>query len=444
MKQLRFVGGHWAYDWVRPCLLLFLMTLLLLAACGGSEPAAEPEPEPETAVVDEPVPEDEPPAPTATPKPEPTLTASEHLERGVDLAESENFDEAIVELQAALEQEPDNTDALASLGGVYLTLERLEEAMVELDKALAIEADHPLALSNLCGTLALQGAENALNICEQALAENPEDADVYNSLGILYGQAGQFEPAVAAFLEAIDLEPEHNWAHNNLGRTYINMNQFEQSIPALSEAIRIDPDNAKAHYNLGLAYANLERYEDAIPAYQEALQQDPNLVYTYIDLAVVYTWMEQPEEAIANFEAFLEMVPDADNREAIEAEIARLSDLAAMGEAVTSDGTVDFSDPVSVLNAVFFAAAAGDFTNLAGLCDPLGENDGDTALICAITADHDAVNDFVAYFGNGRVNGLPLINGDQAELSFLFGPEGDQTETMIFIQRDGQWYLFEF
>lgn len=429
----------------RPFLILLLITLLLLAACGGdAEPAADSTPELELPATEETAPEDEPPPPTSTPIPEPTLTASEHLDLAIELAENENFDEAIVELQAALEQEPDNTDALASLGGVYLTQEKLEEAMAALEKALNIEADHPLALSNLCGTLALQGADNALDICEQALAENPKDADVYNSIGILNGQEGQFDEAITAFLKAIELEPEHNWAHNNLGRTYINMERFEEGVAALNEAIRITPDNAKAHYNLGLAYANLEQYEDAIAAYQEALQHDPNLVYTYIDLAVVYTWMEQPAEAIANFESYLEMVPNADNREAVEAEIARLNDLVAMEEALASGGTVDFTDPVSVLEAVFFAAATGDFTNLAGLCDPLGENDGDTALICEITPDHASSGDFVAYFGNGRINGDLIVNGDQAELPFLFGPDSDQAETMNFIQRDGKWYLYSF
>jgi tetratricopeptide (TPR) repeat protein len=222
------------------------------------------------------------------------------------------------------------------------------------------------------------------------------------------------------------------------------MDRFEEGIAALNEAIRITPDNAKAHYNLGLAYANLEQFEESITAYQTALQHDPNLVYTYFDLAIIYTWLEQPAKAVANFESYLEMVPNADNREAIETEIARLNELVAMEESLASGGTVDFTDPVSVLEALFFAAATGDYTILAGLCDPLGENDGDTAYLCEITAEHEAAEEFKTYFANGRITGEPLIDGDFAELPFLFGPDGDDSETMNFIQRDGKWYLYDY
>ncbi|MCA9934856.1 MAG: tetratricopeptide repeat protein [Ardenticatenaceae bacterium] len=431
---------------VRP-FLLSLLVILLLAGCGGGEetttsttntgentvpPTSEAPQEPTT------------PPPTATPIPEPTLTAEEHVERGQDLARAKNYDEAIIELQASLEQEADNVDALAILGGIYVNLEQPEEAANVLNQALTIEPDHPLALSNLCSALALQGAANALATCERAIAIAPDNDDVYNALGIIYGKQQMFDEAIAAYLQAIEIKPEHEWAHNNLGRTYVDMGRYDEGIVELNEAARITPDNAMTHYNLGLAYANLAMYADAIPEYEEALRLKPSMVLTYIDMAVVYTRMEQYADAIASFETYLEVVPDADNRTAVEDEIARLQGINLINEAIATAGTVDFANPASVLIAVFDAAASGDYTNLAGLCDPLGENDGDTALICEITPEHDMAGDFAAYFGNGRINGNLLIDGDHAELPFLFGPDSDQDETMNFILRDGKWYLFDF
>ena len=443
MNQL-YLDTNRQKNWhVRPFLLILLI-ILLLAGCGGGEEAVTNTAVTAASATNEPAQEPATPAPTPTPIPEPTLTAEEHFTRGQDLAKAENYDEAISELQVSLQQEPDNADALAILGGIYVNLEQLDEAVTALNQALAIEADHPLALSNLCSALALQGTANALATCEQAAAKDPENADVYNGLGIIYGQQGQFDEAVTAFLQAIQFEPNHEWAHNNLGRTYVNMGQFEEGIVELNKAAQITPDNAKTYYNLGLAHANLEQYAEAIPAYQETLRLDPSMVLTYIDMAVVYTRMEQYEDAIASFETYLEVVPNADNKAAVEEEIARLQGLNMINTAVATAGTVDFTNPASVLMAVFDAAASGDYTNLAGLCDPMGENDGDTALICEITAEHEMASDFAAYFGNGRINGNLIINGDHAELPFLFGPAGDQDSTMNFILRDGNWYLFDF
>jgi hypothetical protein len=55
-----------------------------------------------------------------------------------------------------------------------------------------------------------------------------------------------------------------------------------------------------------------------------------------------------------------------------------------------------------------------------------------------------ARQEFVEYFAQGKLNGQAIINGNQAEVPFLYGPDGTDAETMDLIQRDGQWYLYGF
>ena len=111
---------------------------------------------------------------------------------------------------------------------------------------------------------------------------------------------------------------------------------------------------------------------------------------------------------------------------------------------ITPEPEIDFTDPVSVLQAVFTAARTEDFGILSGLCDPLGENDGDTAMICAMSEDHPEVEMFIEHFATGRVIGEALIVGDRARVDFTFGPDGDEGETMGLVRRDGRWYLIDF
>ena len=72
-----------------------------------------------------------------------------------------------------------------------------------------------------------------------------------------------------------------------------------------------------------------------------------------------------------------------------------INSLAFSGSGGSTSGAVDLTDPASVLQAVFTAAQTEDFAVLSSLCDPQGENDDDTALICAITADHPEKDLFV-------------------------------------------------
>lgn len=106
---------------------------------------------------------------------------------------------------------------------------------------------------------------------------------------------------------------------------------------------------------------------------------------------------------------------------------------------------VDFSDPAAVVDAIFVAAKSGDDADLASLCDPQGENDGDTReYICEMTADSGGWGEFVEYFSEGSVAGDAVIDGDEAAVPILFGPGGKRDETMNLIRRNGGWYLMSF
>jgi hypothetical protein len=104
---------------------------------------------------------------------------------------------------------------------------------------------------------------------------------------------------------------------------------------------------------------------------------------------------------------------------------------------------VDFTSPTKVTEAVFAAAASGKTDQLASLCDPTGEGDGDTKDICGLTAGSAKFGEFKEYFAKGKVTG-ETITGDAAEVAILFGPDGTKDETMKLVRRDGKWYLSSF
>jgi hypothetical protein len=117
--------------------------------------------------------------------------------------------------------------------------------------------------------------------------------------------------------------------------------------------------------------------------------------------------------------------------------------------AVASDEAevlVPLASPKDVVRTIFDAAASGDYSALGTLCDPLGENDGDTQMICDLAVDDANQEEFIQYFQNGQIMGDAIIStdGTSAQVSILIGPDGDAEETMELINRDGQWYLLGF
>ena len=87
---------------------------------------------------------------------------------------------------------------------------------------------------------------------------------------------------------------------------------------------------------------------------------------------------------------------------------------------------VDLTDPIAVVQAIFDAAQSGDFSQLSLLCDPEGENDGDTRDICLVSEDEELQDLFVEFFANGKVAGEATFRrfNSEATVPILFGPDG--------------------
>lgn len=125
---------------------------------------------------------------------------------------------------------------------------------------------------------------------------------------------------------------------------------------------------------------------------------------------------------------------------------------------------IDFTDPKSVVNSIFYAAQAKDFGIMQCLCDPYGQGDGDTKRLCSISAIAKQIDDyggsentqkgldeFVKMFESGRVSGQVTYEKyegtEYANVPFLFnhpGGESRSDESMKLVKRHGNWYLSSF
>jgi Flp pilus assembly protein TadD len=62
-----------------------------------------------------------------------------------------------------------------------------------------------------------------LKTYKEAVRLNPDDAEVYNSLGGAYWHLRRYEESAEAYKEAVRLNPDFSAAHANLVRVYLAM-----------------------------------------------------------------------------------------------------------------------------------------------------------------------------------------------------------------------------
>ena len=126
---------------------------------------------------------------------------------------------------------------------------------------------------------------------------------------------------------------------------------------------------------------------------------------------------------------------------------------------------IDFADPKSVVNAIFYSAQTKDFAIMQCLCDPYGQGDGDTKSLCSISEiakqieayggnenTKKGLEEFVKAFEAGRITGQVTFDKREdgteiASVPFYFnsgGGENRNNETMVLVKRYGNWYFTSF
>lgn len=106
-----------------------------------------------------------------------------------------------------------------------------------------------------------------------------------------------------------------------------------------------------------------------------------------------------------------------------------------------NNNSIDFSNPVKVVQVIFDAARNKDSSRLSLLCHSNGQYDGDVRDICEMNPKHKKWGQFLRWFAKGEVVGKPIIRKNHAQVKFMFGPLGKDREKMSLVQYDGKWYL---
>ncbi len=74
------------------------------------------------------------------------------------------------------------------------------------------------------------------------------------------------------------------------------------------------------HYNLGVAYSQAAFYDDAIREYEKSLEFNPNNPEAHYNLGLLYdNYKDEPKKALIHYRSYLELKPDAADKEEVEA-----------------------------------------------------------------------------------------------------------------------------
>ncbi|MBP6964021.1 MAG: tetratricopeptide repeat protein, partial [Armatimonadetes bacterium] len=151
-----------------------------------------------------------------------------------------------------------------NLGFSYVNAGKADEAVVQLEKALQSNPRQVFALVNMGRALALQKRFGEAEQCyRRALHEDPGNREAHYYLGYALASQNRLDEAVQQYKEAVRLDPHYADAYFNLGVIYDSWQRYDDAIASYRTAVKINPAYADAHHNLAVDLYETERYAEA-------------------------------------------------------------------------------------------------------------------------------------------------------------------------------------
>ncbi len=142
----------------------------------------------------------------------------------------------------------------------------------------------------------------------EILKSEPENAQIWGYLGILYFQINDYMEAELCLKKAISLKPRLYYIEN-LARLYLEKGEFKAAI-ALYEDIVKASSTYENNFNLAMAYKGNHDWEKAKQAYYKSLEINPKGYESYFNLAYLELNENNPEKAVECYQKALEIKPD--------------------------------------------------------------------------------------------------------------------------------------
>lgn len=219
-------------------------------------------------------------------------TAMENV-RADDLPAATRF------LHKALDENPDNTEAMVILGGILADTGNHWEAMTILKKAGKIDPNDSVLYYNLGNAyVGIERFEHAVASFRKTVELDPDNLKAANNWGAVLIAMGRMKEAEEVLVKLTQKAPEYAEAHRNLGDVYLRTNRHAEAIQSFSKAINIDGGNIEAWRQLGVIQLNNKDIHGAIATFTELLKRSPQDISAMINLSIAYNQADDNRSAI--------------------------------------------------------------------------------------------------------------------------------------------------
>lgn len=237
-----------------------------------------------------------------------SLEAWRHYTAGMEAKNKFFHNDAISELNQALEYDSTFIAAYLGIASVYMNQGQQEEAFqaFKVAKSLKNKAtprEHfQIDWFDAAFTNDLQ---KLLETNRAWIQQYPNDRDANQNMANFYYSQHNFRNAVKYYQKVRNIDPKFTLALNQMGYAYANLGQFQKAFKVMEEYKKINSDEPNPYDSTGDIYLLAGEFSVAEKNYRKALEIRNDFVASWQNLASIYLQQGEYPKALEAVEQYL-------------------------------------------------------------------------------------------------------------------------------------------
>lgn len=184
-----------------------------------------------------------------------------------------------------------------------------DKALIEIEKQIGEKASADLYFKKGLILSSLQNYQEAVKAYSQALDLQPENPEILSEIAEGLAVMGNQLDAITFYKKAIKIQPSNLALKAKLGRVYISKKEIKTAYDLFAEIYSTDSSNV--YWNKQLAYCSFQvgNRKQAIRLYEKVLEANPRDYGTYSNLIHTYSRDKEPNQILETIDKGLLQFP---------------------------------------------------------------------------------------------------------------------------------------
>jgi tetratricopeptide (TPR) repeat protein len=200
-----------------------------------------------------------------------------HAELARHLADANQFEQAGLESDRALELAPKESEHHLLKGKLFSVKRQSDKAIEEYKECIALDPDQLECYTMLAREYMVQKEDGkAEKVIRSYLARDPSNPDALFFLASLNTKEEDLDKAIPLYERVLDEDPKYYKALTALAQIYLEKKNYPKALEYLLSWEQLAPNDIATKLRIGLLYYEQKNYPEAIQRFVRVLELEPD------------------------------------------------------------------------------------------------------------------------------------------------------------------------